>query len=140
MSYLKNPTKYHLEQISETLHNSFNGSKVRPTNLRIDTTQSYVPGHIKQKSKSFKVDLNQNVNTQSSTMSSLLPETINEKIHELYVLIPDNFLKHSSTGKPSKSVVLRKVVEYIKHLKQLVGEQQKHNIVLENTLRDMKPE
>ncbi|CAG8722775.1 14741_t:CDS:2, partial [Racocetra persica] len=175
---------------SETLYNSFNGSTVRPTNLRIDTTQSYVldPGHKKQKSKSFEVDLNQQVNTQSSTMSSLLPvssytyhgfdstivpavyrndyyarmafinekrrlrrevhnaverrrrDNINEKIQELCALIPDNFLYRSSTDKPNKGVILRKVVEYIKHLQQLIGEQQSHNIVLENTVMDMKPD
>ncbi|CAG8755181.1 10069_t:CDS:2, partial [Racocetra fulgida] len=198
MSYLNNPTKYHLEQIKrqnknmtipandaalETLHNSFNGSKVRPNNLRIDTTLSYVSGHIKQKSKSFKVDLNQQLYGFASDeyyiqylqicsmqyYSHIDPTTrlddnpdeaqrwkflnekrrrrreghnadnINEKIQELSTLIPDNFLYRSPTDRQGKGFILRRVVEYIKHLQQLVGEQT-HNIVLENTVRDMRPE
>ncbi|CAG8750352.1 1470_t:CDS:2 [Cetraspora pellucida] len=93
MSYLNNPTQYHLEQLrrrnmnmsilandatSETLHNSFNSSRVSPIILSTDTTQSYVPdpSHIKQKPGSFdvyKVDLDQQVKIQYSTISSPSP-------------------------------------------------------------------
>ncbi|CAG8760883.1 16115_t:CDS:2, partial [Cetraspora pellucida] len=63
-------------------------------------------------------------------------DNINEKIQEISTLIPDIFI--DSSNKPNKGVILRKAVEYIKHLQQLVGEQRAHNLVLENTISDMK--
>lgn len=63
-------------------------------------------------------------------------DNINEKIQEISTLIPDIFI--DSSNKPNKGVILRKAVEYIKHLQQLVGEQRAHNMVLENRVRDMK--
>ncbi|CAG8487168.1 14814_t:CDS:2 [Dentiscutata erythropus] len=63
-------------------------------------------------------------------------DNINEKIQEISTLIPDIFI--DSSNKPNKGVILRKAVEYIKHLQQIVGEQRAHNMVLENRVRDMK--
>ncbi|KAJ1655619.1 hypothetical protein IWQ61_004664 [Dispira simplex] len=48
-------------------------------------------------------------------------DNINEKIQELCVLLPENYTE--GPGKPNKGVILRRSVEYIRQLQQLVQQQ-----------------
>jgi len=69
-------------------------------------------------------------------------DNINEKIHELSTLIPEHILNPNNgegpVGKPNKGVILRKSVEYIKHLQSLVEKQEAKNKELEEELEKVK--
>ncbi|KAG0242302.1 hypothetical protein BGW41_004516 [Actinomortierella wolfii] len=62
-------------------------------------------------------------------------DNINEKIQELSTLLPDTYI--DSANKPNKGVILRKSVDYIRHLQQLVASQTSRNQELEAQLRMM---
>lgn len=59
-------------------------------------------------------------------------DNINEKIQELSTLLPDCLV--DSTNKPNKGVILRKSVDYIRQLQQLVQQQGHRNQELEHIL------
>jgi len=69
-------------------------------------------------------------------------DNINEKIHELSTLIPEHILNPNNgegpVGKPNKGIILRKSVEYIKHLQALVEKQEAKNKELEEELEKLK--
>lgn len=56
-------------------------------------------------------------------------DNINEKIQELSTLLPEVYV--DSANKPNKGVILRKSVDYIRHLQQLVASQTSRNQELE---------
>ncbi|KAK3815581.1 MAG: helix-loop-helix DNA-binding domain-containing protein [Linnemannia elongata] len=60
-------------------------------------------------------------------------DNINEKIQELSTLLPEIYV--DSANKPNKGVILRKSVDYIRHLQQLVTSQNNRNQELEAQLR-----
>ncbi|KAG0353611.1 Myc-type, basic helix-loop-helix domain-containing protein [Gamsiella multidivaricata] len=60
-------------------------------------------------------------------------DNINEKIQELSTLLPDIYV--DSANKPNKGVILRKSVDYIRHLQQLVSSQATRNQELEAQLQ-----
>ncbi|KAF9102181.1 hypothetical protein BGX29_004888 [Mortierella sp. GBA35] len=60
-------------------------------------------------------------------------DNINEKIQELSTLLPEIYV--DSANKPNKGVILRKSVDYIRHLQQLVASQNNRNQELEAQLR-----
>ncbi|KAF9965849.1 hypothetical protein BGZ70_003960 [Mortierella alpina] len=60
-------------------------------------------------------------------------DNINEKIQELSTLLPDIYV--DSANKPNKGVILRKSVDYIRHLQQLVASQTNRNQELEAQLQ-----
>ncbi|KAF8915612.1 hypothetical protein BGZ58_005468, partial [Dissophora ornata] len=60
-------------------------------------------------------------------------DNINEKIQELSTLLPDCYV--DSANKPNKGVILRKSVDYIRHLQQLVASQTNRNQELEAQLQ-----
>ncbi|KAF9902391.1 hypothetical protein BX616_001945 [Lobosporangium transversale] len=60
-------------------------------------------------------------------------DNINEKIQELSTLLPDCYI--DSANKPNKGVILRKSVDYIRHLQQLVASQSNRNQELEAQLQ-----
>ncbi|KAF9171787.1 hypothetical protein BGX21_006804, partial [Mortierella sp. AD011] len=60
-------------------------------------------------------------------------DNINEKIQELSTLLPDCYI--DSANKPNKGVILRKSVDYIRHLQQLVASQTNRNQELEAQLQ-----
>jgi hypothetical protein len=60
-------------------------------------------------------------------------DNINEKIQELSTLLPDIYV--DSANKPNKGVILRKSVDYIRHLQQLVSSQASRNQELEAQLQ-----
>ncbi|KAF9160095.1 hypothetical protein DFQ26_005891 [Actinomortierella ambigua] len=62
-------------------------------------------------------------------------DNINEKIQELSTLLPDTYI--DTANKPNKGVILRKSVDYIRHLQQLVASQTSRNQELETQLRMM---
>ncbi|KAG0294863.1 hypothetical protein BGZ98_001600 [Dissophora globulifera] len=61
-------------------------------------------------------------------------DNINEKIQELSTLLPDCYV--DATNKPNKGVILRKSVDYIRHLQQLVATQNSRNQELEHKLQE----
>lgn len=69
-------------------------------------------------------------------------DNINEKIHELSTLIPENILNpgngEGTIGKPNKGIILRKSVEYIKHLQVMLEKQESRNKELEKELQKLK--
>jgi len=69
-------------------------------------------------------------------------DNINEKIHELSTLIPEHILNPNNgegpVGKPNKGIILRRSVEYIKHLQALVEKQEAKNKELEEELEKLK--
>ncbi|KAF9192446.1 hypothetical protein BGZ49_003422 [Haplosporangium sp. Z 27] len=60
-------------------------------------------------------------------------DNINEKIQELSTLLPDCYI--DTANKPNKGVILRKSVDYIRHLQQLVASQSSRNQELEAQLQ-----
>lgn len=60
-------------------------------------------------------------------------DNINEKIQELSTLLPECYV--DSANKPNKGVILRKSVDYIRHLQQLVASQANRNQELEAQLQ-----
>ncbi|KAF9215072.1 hypothetical protein BGZ59_002391 [Podila verticillata] len=60
-------------------------------------------------------------------------DNINEKIQELSTLLPECYV--DSANKPNKGVILRKSVDYIRHLQQLVASQANRNQELETQLQ-----
>ncbi|KAF9944800.1 hypothetical protein BGZ65_011574 [Modicella reniformis] len=60
-------------------------------------------------------------------------DNINEKIQELSTLLPDIYVDNAN--KPNKGVILRKSVDYIRHLQQLVSSQATRNQELEAQLQ-----
>lgn len=68
-------------------------------------------------------------------------DNINEKIHELSTLIPEHILNPNNgegpVSKPNKGIILRKSVEYIKHLQALVEKQEAKNKELEEELEKL---
>ncbi|KAF9218040.1 hypothetical protein BGZ59_000014 [Podila verticillata] len=60
-------------------------------------------------------------------------DNINEKIQELSTLLPDCYV--DAANKPNKGVILRKSVDYIRHLQQLVASQTNRNMELEAQLQ-----
>ncbi|KAG0218992.1 hypothetical protein BGX31_011461 [Mortierella sp. GBA43] len=60
-------------------------------------------------------------------------DNINEKIQELSTLLPEIYV--DSANKPNKGVILRKSVDYIRHLQQLVSSQATRNQELEAQLQ-----
>ncbi|CAG8501080.1 17627_t:CDS:2 [Funneliformis caledonium] len=62
-------------------------------------------------------------------------DNINEKIQELSTLLPDLYI--DSANKPNKGVILRKSVDYIRHLKQLVEQHKNRNVELESRVREL---
>jgi len=60
-------------------------------------------------------------------------DNINEKIQELSTLLPEVYV--DSANKPNKGVILRKSVDYIRHLQQLVASQTNRNQELEAQLQ-----
>ncbi|KAF9968916.1 hypothetical protein BGZ65_012499, partial [Modicella reniformis] len=60
-------------------------------------------------------------------------DNINEKIQELSTLLPDCYID-AVNSKPNKGVILRKSVDYIRHLQQLVATQSSRNQELEAQL------
>ncbi|KAF9395658.1 hypothetical protein BGZ94_006539, partial [Podila epigama] len=60
-------------------------------------------------------------------------DNINEKIQELSTLLPDCYV--DAANKPNKGVILRKSVDYIRHLQQLVASQSSRNMELEAQLQ-----
>ncbi|KAF9579082.1 hypothetical protein BGW38_004816, partial [Lunasporangiospora selenospora] len=60
-------------------------------------------------------------------------DNINEKIQELSTLLPDVYI--DTANKPNKGVILRKSVDYIRHLQQLVESQNLRNQELEAQLQ-----
>ncbi|KAF9116524.1 hypothetical protein BGX27_001818 [Mortierella sp. AM989] len=60
-------------------------------------------------------------------------DNINEKIQELSTLLPDCYI--DTANKPNKGVILRKSVDYIRHLQQLVASQSNRNQELEAQLQ-----
>ncbi|KAF9978958.1 hypothetical protein BGZ73_007845 [Actinomortierella ambigua] len=60
-------------------------------------------------------------------------DNINEKIQELSTLLPETYI--DTANKPNKGVILRKSVDYIRHLQQLVASQTSRNQELEAQLR-----
>ncbi|KAG5458141.1 MAG: hypothetical protein BJ554DRAFT_1698 [Olpidium bornovanus] len=60
-------------------------------------------------------------------------DNINEKIHELSTLLPDCLI--SPANKPNKGIILRKSVDYIRQLQQLVQQQAYRNAELESMLQ-----
>ncbi|KAG0046347.1 hypothetical protein BGZ83_008489 [Gryganskiella cystojenkinii] len=60
-------------------------------------------------------------------------DNINEKIQELSTLLPDCYV--DTANKPNKGVILRKSVDYIRHLQQLVASQSSRNQELEAQLQ-----
>ncbi|KAF9286398.1 hypothetical protein BGZ68_002925 [Mortierella alpina] len=60
-------------------------------------------------------------------------DNINEKIQELSTLLPDCYV--DAANKPNKGVILRKSVDYIRHLQQLVASQTNRNQELEAQLQ-----
>jgi len=71
-------------------------------------------------------------------------DNINEKIHELSTLIPEHILNPNNgegpVGKPNKGTILKKSVEYIKHLQALVEQQEAKNKELEEELENQTKE
>ncbi|KAG9307315.1 hypothetical protein G9A89_017143 [Geosiphon pyriformis] len=63
-------------------------------------------------------------------------DNINEKIQELSTLLPDSF--NDSANKPNKGVILRKSVDYIRNLKQIVDQQDARNQELEAIVRELQ--
>ncbi|CAG8435956.1 5723_t:CDS:2 [Scutellospora calospora] len=63
-------------------------------------------------------------------------DSINETIQEISTLIPDIY---NDSSKLNKDVILDKAIEYIKHLQQMEGEHRAFNMMLENSVKDMKP-
>ncbi|KAF9416779.1 hypothetical protein BGZ94_010116 [Podila epigama] len=59
-------------------------------------------------------------------------DNINEKIQELSTLLPECYV--DSANKPNKGIILRKSVDYIRHLQQLVASQASRNQELEAQL------
>lgn len=64
-------------------------------------------------------------------------DNINEKIQELSTLLPDCYI--DTSNKPNKGVILRKSVDYIRHLQQLVATQSSRNQELEAQLHGKGP-
>jgi len=62
-------------------------------------------------------------------------DNINEKIQELSTLLPDLFV--DSANKPNKGVILRKSVDYIRHLKHLFEQERNRNVRLESQVREL---
>ncbi|KAG9068026.1 hypothetical protein KI688_011617 [Linnemannia hyalina] len=60
-------------------------------------------------------------------------DNINEKIQELSTLLPECYV--DTANKPNKGVILRKSVDYIRHLQQLVANQTSRNQELEAQLQ-----
>ncbi|KAF9579570.1 hypothetical protein BGW38_004120 [Lunasporangiospora selenospora] len=60
-------------------------------------------------------------------------DNINEKIQELSTLLPDCYI--DTSNKPNKGMILRKSVDYIRHLQQLVASQSTRNQELEAQLQ-----
>ncbi|KAG0052701.1 hypothetical protein BGZ83_002220 [Gryganskiella cystojenkinii] len=60
-------------------------------------------------------------------------DNINEKIQELATLLPEVYV--DTANKPNKGVILRKSVDYIRHLQQLVASQTNRNQELEAQLQ-----
>ncbi|RIA91802.1 helix-loop-helix DNA-binding domain-containing protein [Glomus cerebriforme] len=62
-------------------------------------------------------------------------DNINEKIQELSTLLPDLYV--DSANKPNKGVILRKSVDYIRHLKSMVEQERNRNVKLETQVREL---
>lgn len=69
----------------------------------------------------------------SSIVERRRRDNINEKIQELSTLLPECYV--DTANKPNKGVILRKSVDYIRHLQQLVANQTSRNQELEAQLQ-----
>nr|CAG8437749.1 5105_t:CDS:2 [Entrophospora candida] len=63
-------------------------------------------------------------------------DNINEQIQELSRLLPDVFM--DSSNKPNKGLILRKSVDYIKHLKNTVDVQSNQMVKLESKFKQLE--
>lgn len=68
-------------------------------------------------------------------------DTINEKIHELSVLLPDLVAEMNNGGpRPNKGMILRRSVDYIRHTQQLMQRQEERNKELIQTIKRLMQE
>lgn len=66
-------------------------------------------------------------------------DNINDRIHELCSLLPENALENISVGpnnKPNKGVILKKSVEHMRQLQQQVQSYHQRIQDLENALKE----
>ncbi|KAI9224844.1 hypothetical protein BC828DRAFT_278725 [Blastocladiella britannica] len=67
-------------------------------------------------------------------------DNINERISELGLLLPEYYVGSDPAVKPNKGQILRKVVDYVRHVQQTLKDAVDRQLELENALRNLSVE
>ncbi|KAG1450828.1 hypothetical protein G6F56_008240 [Rhizopus delemar] len=108
-----------------------------PSSSNSSITKSFEEDHTAQMNMQVMMDKRRRRRESHNAVERRRRDNINDRIHELCTLLPENTLENVNTGqnKPNKGVILKKSVEHMRFLQQQVNTYHQRIQELENTLK-----
>ncbi|KAJ2382986.1 hypothetical protein GGI05_005470 [Coemansia sp. RSA 2603] len=110
------PSSFTAQQLS-----SSNADGMSPQNQTLMSLMENDDGAVSQKSEVFSYEKRRRRRESHNAVERRRRDNINDRIQELYSLLPEAMI--DANTKPNKGIILKKSVEYIRHLTQALQSQ-----------------